>query len=182
MITPSYPTLGLLRTEPAQQRPDLVAAPVAPALGELPVYVAEIDPMLSDTAAFCAAYQVPLAVSANCVVLSGRRGGVERFAAAMVLGSTRADVNGVIRRYLDVRRISFAPMDQAVALTGMEYGGITPIGLPADWPILVDTAVAAAGLVVIGAGVRGAKLLLDGSVLAALPGAVLLEAMAAPAG
>ena len=27
-------------------------------------------------------------------------------------------------------------MDQAVELTGMEYGGITPIGLPADWPVL----------------------------------------------
>ena len=33
-------------------------------------------------------------------------------------------------------------MDTAVALTGMEYGGITPVGLPTDWPILVDQNVA----------------------------------------
>ncbi|MER7908227.1 hypothetical protein ABTY23_00470, partial [Streptomyces sp. NPDC096068] len=25
--------------------------------------------------------------------------------------------------------------------TGMEYGGITPVGLPAAWPLLVDAAV-----------------------------------------
>ena len=56
----------------------------------------------------------------------------------MVLATTRADVNGVVRRRLDARKASFAPMDEAVALTGMEYGGITPIGLPADWPVLVD--------------------------------------------
>ena len=62
----------------------------------------------------------------------------------MVLATTRADVNGVVRRRLDARKASFAPMDDAVALTGMEYGGITPIGLPADWPVLVDAAVLAA--------------------------------------
>ena len=58
----------------------------------------------------------------------------------MILATTRADVNGVVRRRLDVRKASFAPMDEAVALTGMEYGGITPIGLPKDWPVLVDAA------------------------------------------
>ena len=44
----------------------------------------------------------------------------------------------MVRKHLGVRKISFAPMDDAVALTGMEYGGITPIGLPAGWPVLVD--------------------------------------------
>ena len=48
-------------------------------------------------------------------------------------------------------------------------------GLPEDWLILVDDAVAAAGPVVIGAGVRGAKLLVDGAALAALPNAEVLS-------
>ena len=100
-----------------------------------------IDPELADTAAFCARYGVALEDSANCVVIAGRRGGETRYAACVVLATTRADVNGVVRRRLDARKASFAPMDDAVALTGMEYGGITPIGLPADWPILVDAAV-----------------------------------------
>ena len=130
-----------------------------------------IDPALADTAAFCEAYDVAPENSANCVVIAGRRGGETRFAAVMVLATMRADVNGVIRRELDVRKCSFAPMDEAVALTGMEYGGITPIGLPDDWPILVDDAVVAAGEVVIGSGLRASKILLPATELLGLPNA-----------
>ncbi|WP_420122137.1 YbaK/EbsC family protein, partial [Nakamurella sp.] len=101
-------------------------------------------------------------------------------AAAVILATTRADVNGAVRRRLDVRKLSFAPMDDAVARTGMEYGGITPIGLPADWPILVDAAVVAAGPVVIGAGIRAAKIVLDGALLAQVPGAEVIEGLAVP--
>ena len=85
--------------------------------------VAEIDPALADTAAFCERYDVALTESANCVVVAGRRDGQTRLAACMVLATTRADVNGLVQRELDVRKASFAPMDQAVELTGMEYGG-----------------------------------------------------------
>ena len=172
--------MGNLRIEPAGQRPDLVAPSVPGALGALEVGVAEIDPDLADTATFCAAYDVPLESSANCVVLSGKRDGVVRFAAAFILATTRADVNGVIRRWLDVRKISFAPMDHAVELTGMEYGGITPVGLPADWPVLVDAAVTLGGPVVIGSGLRRSKLVLDGADLAQLPTATVLPGMATP--
>ena len=164
---------------PVLDRLDLVAPPVAAALTAWPragdVRVSAIDPDLADTAAFCAAYDVPLERSANCVVVAGRRGGETRYAACMVLATTRADVNGVVRRHLDARKASFAAMDDAVALTGMEYGGITPIGLPAGWPVLVDAAVLAAGPVVIGSGVRGSKLELPGEALADLPGALVLE-------
>jgi prolyl-tRNA editing enzyme YbaK/EbsC (Cys-tRNA(Pro) deacylase) len=89
----------------------------------------------------------------------------------MVLATMRADVNGVIRRELDVRKCSFAPMEEAVALTGMEYGGITPIGLPSDWEILVDKAVVAAGEVVVGSGLRRSKMLLPATALLDLPSA-----------
>jgi prolyl-tRNA editing enzyme YbaK/EbsC (Cys-tRNA(Pro) deacylase) len=177
-------TLGTLAAQPALDRTDLVARSVADALTDHPrlesVAVAPIDPELADTAAFCAAYQVPLAASANCVVVSGRRAGEQRWAAAVILATTRADVNGTIRRRLDVRKLSFAPMADAVRLTGMEYGGITPIGLPADWPILVDAAVIAAGPVVIGSGIRGSKIVLDGALLADLPGAEVIEGLAVP--
>ena len=175
------PTLGILRAEPALLRTDLLAEPVVAALlaPHAPaVAVAEIDPDLADTAAFCAAYDVPLAASANCVVLAGKRDGQVKWAAAVVLANTRADVNGVIKRFMDVRKISFAPMSDAVAITGMEYGGITPIGLPVDWPVLVDQAVADAGLVVIGSGLRRSKILINGAVLAAIPAATVLAGMA----
>jgi len=98
----------------------------------------------------------------------------------MVLATTRADVNGVVRRRLDVRSASFAPVDEAVALTGMEYGGITPIGLPEGWPILVDAAVAVAGPVVIGSGIRGSKIVIDGAALGRLPHAEVIDGLATP--
>ena len=171
--------LGILKTEPARGRPDLLAAPVVAALDALPdlddILVAPIDPELADTAAFCDAYQVSLDVSANCVVVAGRREGETRYAACVVLATTRADVNGAVRRHLDVRKASFLPMGEAVELTGMEYGGITPIGLPKDWPVLVDSAVAGATRVIIGSGVRRSKIELPGAALSQLPGAVVLD-------
>jgi prolyl-tRNA editing enzyme YbaK/EbsC (Cys-tRNA(Pro) deacylase) len=141
------------------------------------VGVAEIDPALADTAEFCAAYGSPVDGSANCVVVAGRRGESTRYAACLVLASTRADVNGLVRRRLDARKASFAPMDDAVSITGMEYGGITPIGLPADWPVLVDAAVAAAPAVVIGSGVRHSKLALPGELAARLPGVEVIDGL-----
>ncbi|HEU5108460.1 MAG TPA: YbaK/EbsC family protein, partial [Micromonosporaceae bacterium] len=92
----------------------------------------------------------------------------------------RADVNGVVRRRLDVRKASFAPMTEAVQLTGMEYGGITPIGLPKDWPVLVDARVAAAPHVIIGSGVRHSKIALPGPALALLPHAEVVSDLARP--
>lgn len=179
------PPLGLLAAVPALDRPGLLAEPVAAALaalaGTLPgdaVGVAEIDPELADTGAFCERYQVSPEESANCVIICGRREGETRFAACVILATTRADVNGVARRELDVRKASFAPVDVAVAQTGMEYGGITPVGLPAAWPVLVDAKVAATPRVVIGSGVRRSKLVLRGEALAALPSARVIEGLA----
>src|SRR5262249_37343031 len=123
---------------PALSRPDLLAAPVAAALRGLPgaddVEVAAIDPELADTATFCERYGVTPEESANCVVIAAKRGGETRYGACMVAATTRADVNGLVRRHLDARKASFAPVDAVTAATGMEYGGITPVGLPADWP------------------------------------------------
>ncbi|WP_141778308.1 YbaK/EbsC family protein [Phycicoccus sp. SLBN-51] len=137
--------------------------------------VAPIDPTLADTAAFCEAYASPPEHSANCVVVAGKRAGEVRYAAVLVLATMRADINGVVRRHLDVRKISFAPQDEAVQLTGMEFGGITPVGLPDGWPVLVDPAVVAAREVVIGSGIRGSKLLVPSAGLLGLPGAQELQ-------
>ena len=173
--------MGTLQTTPALERPELLAPPVVDALqamGDSAVLVAEIDPDLADTAAFCEAYQVGLNESANCVVVSGKREGEVRYAACLVLATTRADVNGVVRRYLDVRKASFAPMDTAVAETGMEYGGITPIGLPKGWPLLIDARVITTPNVIIGSGVRRSKLVLPSALLAKLPGAEVVDDLA----
>jgi prolyl-tRNA editing enzyme YbaK/EbsC (Cys-tRNA(Pro) deacylase) len=101
-------------------------------------------------------------------------------AACLVLATDRADVNKTVRKHLDVRKISFASMDSAVTRTAMEYGGISPVGLPSDWPVLVDAKVAAGDWLVIGSGIRGSKIAISGSTLATLPGVTVLD-LAQPA-
>lgn len=173
-VTP--PTLGTLDWQPALDHPELLAPAVVAGLAELDLgcFVAPIDPALADTAAFCEAHAVPLDASANCVVVEGRRGETTTLAACLVLATDRADVNRSVRKHLDVRKISFASMDRAVSATGMAYGGITPIGLPADWPLLVDDAVAAQPWVVVGSGIRGSKILCPGPAIGALPNVQVL--------
>ncbi|WP_401000460.1 YbaK/EbsC family protein [Agromyces sp. GXQ0307] len=170
---------GTLDFLPALEAPELLAAPTVAALratdaADGGVLVAAIDPDLADTATFCEHYEISMADGANCVVVQARRGERTWYAACLVRGSDRADLNGVVRRHLGARKLSFASMDDAVRLTGMEYGGITPVGLPADWTILVDEAVASHGRLIVGSGIRGSKLLVTGSFLAALPGADVL--------
>ncbi|MGH3777778.1 MAG: YbaK/EbsC family protein [Pseudonocardiaceae bacterium] len=186
MPTPASRVAGRLKVRPALDVPELLAESVAAALAALPgeqtarCAVAEIDPALADTTAFSDYYEVPLHASANCVVVTGKRAGVQRWAACVVLATTRVDVNGVVRRWLDVRKASFAAQGEAVEQTLMEYGGITPLGLPTGWPVLLDPAVARADQVVVGSGVRRSKLLLPGQVLAALPGAEIVQGLGRP--
>ena len=175
-----------LDLRPALSAPELLADPVAEAIAALDpelaahIRVAPIDATLADTAAFCEAYGVTLDASANCIVVAGKRADTVTYAACVVLATTRADVNGVVRRLLGARKISFAPMDEATTLTGMEYGGITPIGLPSGWRVLVDSRVLEVDAAIVGAGIRGAKIELAGTVLAALPGVEVIDGLAAP--
>lgn len=177
----TLPQIGSLASLPAVDRADLLGDPVAKALAGWEhaalVAVVQIDPALADTAAMSEAYEVPLEAGANCVVVSGRRGGEERVAACVVRADTRADVNNLVKRTLDVRKASFLSMDRAVGETEMEYGGITPVGLPEGWRLLVDAAVLDIPVAIIGSGVRRSKLILEGRLLAGLPGAEVVEGL-----
>jgi prolyl-tRNA editing enzyme YbaK/EbsC (Cys-tRNA(Pro) deacylase) len=174
-------TFGTLEFKPVSEHPELLAPPVVAALrcslGEPAVGVSEIDPSLADTATFCERYNVGPGISANCVVLQAKRGEKVWFAACVVLATTRADVNGAVRQILQARKVSFASMQEAVSLTGMEYGGITPIGLPADWPLLIDKAVAEIDWVIVGSGMRKSKVAISGGFLAQLPNARIVEGL-----
>ena len=114
--------------------------------------------------------------SANCVVIAAKRGSLVTYAACMVTATTRADVNGLVRRHLGAKKASFGPMDTVTSLSGMEYGGITPIGLPDSWPVLVDDLVAKAPTVVVGSG-SGVQAVAARHLLAELPAAQVLPGL-----
>lgn len=176
--------LGSFSFSLAKNSPELVATPVAKALGALPdsdvVGVCEIDPTLSDTANFCGHYGITPEQAANCVVIEAKRGEVRQLAACVILASMRADVNGKVCEVLDMKKASFAPMERAVAESDMEFGAITPIGLPENWPLLIDKAVADSAYVIIGSGIRSSKLAVPGAFLASLPNAIVVEGLAHP--
>ncbi|MGW1892616.1 YbaK/EbsC family protein [Streptomyces sp. NPDC002004] len=170
---------------PAPDCLDRLVAPVADAVrrwrGSVPaeqlIYV-DTEPEWADTATFVEHYGAELmGHSANCVVVAGKRAGETTLAACLVPSATRVDVNGIVRRHLGVRKASFAPMDTATGETGMEYGGITPIGLPDGWPLLVDSAVVDLSYALVGSGARRGKLLVPGKALAELSGAVVLDGL-----
>jgi prolyl-tRNA editing enzyme YbaK/EbsC (Cys-tRNA(Pro) deacylase) len=173
--------IGTLTCVPALEHPELMSPSVAAALAILPgadnIGVVEIDPVASDTAAFCSTYQINRDQVSNCVILEAKRGERTWFAACAILSNTRADVNGLARRILDARKVSFAQMQKAVKESGMEYGAITSVGLPTSWSVLVDKAVTDAPLVVIGSGIRKSKLVVAGSFFTLLPNVQILEGL-----
>ena len=177
----TLPQLGTLVSLRVADHPGLLAPPVVDALASWAhtdeIAVVEIDPVVADTAAMSAAYDLPMTTGANCVVVAGRRDGEERVAACLVRADTRADVNNLVKRTLDVRKASFLAVDRAVGESGMEYGGITPIGLPAGWRVLVDRRVLDIDVAVIGSGVRRSKLLVPGRLLAELPRAEVVDGL-----
>ena len=175
-----------VQTRPAATAPELLAPATAAALAAAqpsgPIDVFAIDPELADTAALTEAYGLEQSASANCVLVAGSRAGEERVAACVVLAHTKADVNKRVKKLLDVRKASFLPMDRAVDESGMEYGGIGPIGLPDRYRVLIDSRVAQAEEIVLGSGIRGSKLILSGATLAEFPGVEVIEDLAVEAG
>ena len=115
------------------------------------------DPALADTAAFVAAYGVPLDRSANTIVVASK-GADPTYVACVVLATTAIDVNNVVRREMGVRKASFAAAEPVRELTGMEIGGVTPFGLPPSLPVLVDARVMEPDWIVLGGGNRSSKL------------------------
>ena len=135
------------------------------------------DPALADTAAFCEAYGYSPDDSANTIIVVGK-GEIPRPVACVVLASTRLDVNGLVRKRLEVRKASFASADETMQLTGMEIGGVTAFALPTGLPIWVDAAVMARERIILGGGSRSIKILTPPSTLKKLDGVTVIDGLA----
>ncbi|MGA7777360.1 MAG: YbaK/EbsC family protein [Paraburkholderia sp.] len=161
----SFPQLDIIpSTELSAYLPVHVIAHLPP--NEVIVFAVADD--ASDTAAFSARYGFGLEDCANTIVIKYKKDGAEQYAAIVTLGSLRLDINGAVKAHLGAQRLSFAKREVAVEHSGMEFGGITAFGVPEDWRVLVDAAVMERTQVVMGAGVRAAKLLLPPAVLRSL--------------
>ena len=151
---------------------------VLDALG-VPYDVVDCDPTLADTAAFTEHYGFPLEASANTIIVASRRG-PQRYGAAVVLATTRLDVNRTMKQLLGVGKASFATADETRDLTGMEIGGVTAIGLPPTLPLFVDRRVMDREWIILGGGDRSSKLRITPQVFDRLDGVEIVEGLAHP--
>ena len=147
------------------------------------VSVLDCDPDLADTAEFCRAYDIDPADSANAILVIGKASSAEvppTYVLCLVLATHRLDVNKAVRKRLGVKKASFAPAELTRELTGMQIGGVTPFGMPADIPIWIDAAVMRRPRVVVGGGSRAAKVIGPPAMLLEIPGAEVVDDLANP--
>lgn len=156
-----------------------VESRVRSVLDGVPHELIPCDPELADTVKFCEHYGYPLEQSANTIVVASRRP-EGHYAACVALATTRLDVNRKVRALLGVRKVSFAPQDLTTQVTGMMIGGVTPLALPEDLPLWIDTAVMECEWVIIGGGSRSLKVKLEPQHLADLANAEVIEGLAKP--
>ena len=143
----------------------------------LPYEALPCDPEFADTAAFCERYGVAPEDSANTIVVAGK-GDPRRYAACVVLATTRLDVNGAVRTRLGVRKASFASAEETGELTGMSIGGVTPLTLPDDLPVWVDDRVMSRETIVLGGGSRSLKIRVTPQVFERMPAAEVVPGLA----
>ena len=141
--------------------------------------VIDCDPSFADTAEFCNHYGYSPDESANAILLEGKAKS-PIYALCVVLATTRINVNKVARKRLGTRKASFASAEVTKSLTGMEIGGVTPVGLPDDLAIWIDNLVMEAPKVIIGAGSRDAKIYLAPETLLRFPNTHIVEGLSMP--
>jgi prolyl-tRNA editing enzyme YbaK/EbsC (Cys-tRNA(Pro) deacylase) len=128
----------------------------------------ECDPQYADTASYCEHYNLPPGEGANTIIVASKTDPV-RYAACIVLPTTKLDVNKRVRQLMGNRKLSFATAEQTTELTQMQIGGVVAIGLPEEVPVYIDDAVFALPEVLLGGGNRTSKLLLGPQELLKMP-------------
>lgn len=141
--------------------------------------VLECNPELADTAAFLEHYGFGAHETCNAI-LGVAKSEPPKYGCCVVLANCKVDVNKKLCELLEVKRCSFASGEQTLALTGMQIGGVTPVGLPEDIPIFIDSKIMELPRVVLGGGNRNSKLIINPSELLKMPAVRAVEGLGLP--
>ncbi len=142
--------------------------------------VAEIDPQYMNGKALGEHYGINIDDGANCVIIEAKNNESSEFVAVVIPVGNRADLNGFVKKHLGARRVSLAPLDKVIEATGMEYGSITPFGLPSSWKILIDEVLMNKEKIIIGGGKQISKLLVPTAVFKILPNVEIIKGLSSP--
>lgn len=116
----------------------------------------DCDPNFADTAKFCEVYDIPMENSGNTIIVASKKA-PKTYCACVVTAVTRLDVNKKVRKLMGVRKVSFASAEETKELTGMLIGGVTPLDLPKELCIYVDSRIRDLDYVILGGGSRSKK-------------------------
>ena len=119
--------------------------------------VMDCNPELADTNIFCKEYGIDLEDSVNTIVVKTKTGEL-KYAVCTLLATTKLDINKMIRKKLGARKVSFASIEETAKLTEMDIGGVTPLTLPSNLPLWVDSRVMQRNSIVLGGGNRSSKI------------------------
>ena len=81
---------------------------------------------------------------------------------------------------MGVRKASFAAPDDTKRITGMEIGGVTPVALPETLKVWVDQRVVEAPRIILGAGIRAAKIIVPPAYFHGLANCEIIPDLALP--
>lgn len=171
-----------LEFRPIRENDELLPAPVCaflmPYAGQYDIRTAEIDPAFADGENMHVQYGVRYEEELNCLIVEGSRDETKRYAALLVPYGKRAGMNAKVRNPLNAKKVTFAPLEYVTDATGMEYGSITPVGLPEDWMVLIDASVMNEEYVIIGGGLAHSKLRIPSKLFAEMKNAMIIEGLA----
>ena len=114
--------------------------------------------------------------SGNTILVASKRG-EKKYAACIVVGTDRLDVNKKVKSLLEVSRLSFANAEDTQNVTGMMIGGVTPYMLPDYIPIYIDAKVMELENLIVGGGSRSAKLKINPQELLKIPNVQVVEGL-----
>ena len=158
--------------------PEAIFKQVLEAL-ETPYELLDCDPEFADTNVYCNRTGCDLADCANTIIVKSKPG-EPKFAACVILATTRLDVNNIVRKRLGTRKASFATAEETQRLTGMTIGGVTPIGLPKELPLWVDRTVMGRESIILGGCGRTLKLKISPLVFHRTGNTEIVESLARP--
>ncbi len=166
--------------QPIKDHPELVSESVYEAAKDSSVLVGRIDPQYMNGTALSDHYDVELEDGANCIVVKGKRGEERMLAAVLVPVGYRADINGLVCEKLNAKKVSMAPLEEVLQETGMEYGSVTPVGLPTTWKVLIDNQLMEKKNIIVGSGKQISKLLVSTAFLRMQPNVEIVEGLGNP--
>jgi prolyl-tRNA editing enzyme YbaK/EbsC (Cys-tRNA(Pro) deacylase) len=132
------------------------------------------DPLLADTAEFCAHYGIPPENACNTIVVVAKTT-PKQYVACLVNATTKLDVNHKVSKLIGIKRLSFASSEETAELTDQMIGGVTLLALPADWPVYIDERILSLDYAILGGGNRSSKIKIAPDELRKIPNAQVAD-------